>query len=318
MQSLNVLQLKYINELQNNMSKLIITTGLPRSGKTTWAKEMVAKSGNHVRINRDDLRVMLHNNKWTPRNEEVTMACQKAMVEAALKKGKHVIIDDTNLGSYHHERWLGVAREQGVAFEAKNFKSTDIPELIRRDDFDDESRRGAHVIIRLALENDFIKFQDDEVVVCDLDGTLCNIEHRLKYARGEEKDWDKFFKGVPGDTIREDVDKMLQGYVDQGKKIIFVSARPERCRRDTEMWLSENGYALSYRLDPEDNYIRYEALLMRPDSNSQDDTIIKQNILDNCLKKEWIHRVIDDRPKVIRMWQENGLEVIDVGPGIEF
>jgi hypothetical protein len=38
------------------VSKLIITRGLPGSGKTTWARQQV----RFVRVNRDDLREMLH------------------------------------------------------------------------------------------------------------------------------------------------------------------------------------------------------------------------------------------------------------------
>lgn len=299
------------------MPKLIVTKGLPRSGKTTWSKQLVESSGNYVRVNRDDLREMLHCNKWTPKNEKVTMSVQKSIVETALKKGKSVIVDDTNLGQYHTERWLNVARENGATFEVKKFDSSDIGQLIFRDDWDETSSRGDHVIIRLALEHDYITFENDSIVVCDLDGTLCDIEHRRHYVRKEKKDWDSFFREIPEDKIREDVDKMLQGYLDRGKKIIFVSARPERCRRDTTKWLREHNYALKYRIDDE-GYYPYEALIMRPDGDTRNDAIVKQEILDNYLDKDSIHTVIDDRPVVVRMWRENGLEVIDVGDGTEF
>ena len=36
------------------------------------------------------------------------------------------------------------------------------------------------------------------------------------------------------------------------------------------------------------------------------------------LLRTMLHSVIDDRPSVIRMWKENGLNVIDVGNGEEF
>lgn len=301
------------------MAKLIITSGLPRSGKTTWAKEMVAASGNYVRINRDDLRVMLHNNKWSPRNEEITIATQRAMVRAALAKGKSVIVDDTNLSTNHHESWKQIAKECDATFEVKKFESTNIAQLIARDDFDEVSRRGAHVIVRLALENGFISFPNDSVVVCDLDGTLCDIEHRRHFVRDGNKDWNSFFAGIPDDALRQDVHEMLvKFHKEEGKKIIFVSARPERTRFDTEAWLFMNGYSLSYRLDPEDDEMRFEALLMRPDSDTRNDTIIKKEILDRYLRKDWIHTVIDDRPSVVQMWRDNGLPVIDVGDGIDF
>lgn len=303
------------------MAKLIMTTGLPRSGKTTWAKEYVDTSGNAVRINRDDLRAMLHNGKWSPKNEDVTMAVQKAMVLEALRKGKSVVVDDTNLGDYHKARWEGVAKEAGATFEVKKFGETDLRVLIARDKKSD-SQRGAHVIIRLAMENGFVDFPEKSVVICDIDGTMANCEHRRQYSHGPEKDWDKFFSLAPQDTLIESTAKMVRDFMDEGKTIIFVSARPERCRKDTEDWLASHGFVNAHSnsdwLDEHSGERPYFALLMRADGDSRDDTLTKQGILDKQLKKEWIHTVIDDRPKVIRMWESNGLSVIDVGDGVEF
>lgn len=303
------------------VGKLIITRGLPRSGKTTWAKEFVAKSGNAVRINRDDLRAMLHNGKWSHRNEEVTMAVQKAMVLAALKAGKVVVVDDTNLGDFHKERWANIAKEAGSTFESKTFSESDLTTLIERDTASD-SVRGSHVIIRLALENCYVKFEDDSVVLCDIDGTIANLNHRLQYAKGETKDWDAFFSLISEDTLIESTKDLLVNALADGKTIIFVSARPERCRADTEAWLLRNGM---YNSNVSPNLhvdgvaqMPYFALLMRPDGDSRDDTVVKQNILDNCLDLKWIHKVIDDRPRVIEMWRKNGLTVVDVGHGVDF
>lgn len=33
--------------------------GLPASGKSTWAKEFVAKNPNFIRLNKDDFRAMM-------------------------------------------------------------------------------------------------------------------------------------------------------------------------------------------------------------------------------------------------------------------
>lgn len=43
------------------MKTLTLTKGLPGSGKTTWAKEEQKKDSNLVRVNKDELRSMLHN-----------------------------------------------------------------------------------------------------------------------------------------------------------------------------------------------------------------------------------------------------------------
>lgn len=41
------------------MKRIILTRGIPASGKSTWAKQEVLKDPEHsIRINRDDLRNM--------------------------------------------------------------------------------------------------------------------------------------------------------------------------------------------------------------------------------------------------------------------
>jgi len=52
--------------------KVLILKGLPASGKSTYAKELVAK-GNWKRINKDDLRAMLDCSKWSKANEKFVL-----------------------------------------------------------------------------------------------------------------------------------------------------------------------------------------------------------------------------------------------------
>ena len=49
--------------------KLLLLKGLPASGKTTFAKELVRSDGNWIRVNKDDLRNMLHGGKWQSSRE---------------------------------------------------------------------------------------------------------------------------------------------------------------------------------------------------------------------------------------------------------
>jgi len=88
-------------------------------------------------------------------------------------------------------------------------------------------------------------------------------------------------------------------------KIHLVTGRPEEYRQQTLEWLSY------YR-------IPFETLYMRESGDRRPDDVVKQEILDLCFKKDNIELVIDDRPRVVRMWQSNGLKVLDVGDGVEF
>jgi hypothetical protein len=91
----------------------------------------------------------------------------------------------------------------------------------------------------------------------------------------------------------------------QDHTIILVTGRPDDYREVTELWLKQHK-------------IPYQQLYMRRAGDFRPDDIVKQEILDRHLKKEKIKLVIEDRPRVIRMWRRNGLEVDDVGDGVEF
>ena len=45
---------------------------------------------------------------------------------------------------------------------------------------------------------------------------------------------------------------------------------------------------------------------MRENGDYRSDDIVKQEILDLCFDKDNIELVIDDRPRVVRMWESNG------------
>lgn len=79
------------------MSKLIICRGIPASGKTFWAKQWVLEDPEHrVRINQDDIRLML-GKYWVPKREPLVQHIQEeALIEALLKgydiaHGNHAI-----------------------------------------------------------------------------------------------------------------------------------------------------------------------------------------------------------------------------------
>ena len=287
--------------------KLLLLKGLPASGKSTIAKEIVAQGG-WVRVNRDLLRTMLHFDKWSGRNEDLTVEAEKSIVRYCLGKKINVVVDDTNLNPRNKDMWKEVANE----FPGTNFEVQEIPtpmEVCIERDKGREKAVGRDVITNMALQYGLYPKPAKGFVLCDLDGTLCDIEHRLKYAKGEEKDWGKFFAGIPDDKLRQETLDKLLAYEEAGHEIIFVSARPEDHREATEVWLEKalNGYRI------------HKTLIICTAHNKRDDVEVKQQVFDNYFKDKYpIEVVIDDRPKVIRMWRENGLNVIDVGPGVEF
>lgn len=88
---------------------LILTRGIPASGKSTWAKAWVAESPtNRIRVNRDDMRLMLHGVAvGLSRSDELCITrYQQQIVRHALANGYSVVLDETNLNDRTVAAWL--------------------------------------------------------------------------------------------------------------------------------------------------------------------------------------------------------------------
>ena len=143
------------------------------------------------------------------------------------------------------------------------------------------------------------------IIICDIDGTVADLSHRLPLVKNGNHDWDTFHSLVDKDSPRDDVIALVQ-LLAANYKLYFVSGRNESSREKAVEWLKQHGL-----------YVDCKGLYMRPENDTRDDRIIKKEILDEHFgdKKDQILMVIDDRPKVVAMWKQEGLDVLDVGPG---
>jgi hypothetical protein len=113
---------------------------------------------------------------------------------------------------------------------------------------------------------------------------------------------------VDQDRPRNQIIELVQGYHDCGYKIIFMSGRDGSCRELTEMWLADMGL---------DNY----ELFMRPEGSFEKDVVVKERLFWEDVADNYnVKVVVDDRPTVVRLWHELGIQnVICVGnPWKEF
>lgn len=288
--------------------KVIILRGLPASGKTSWAKEMLEKHpGQYKRINKDDLRDMLDGGRWSKHNEKFILHIRDQLIITAMKEGFSVIVDDTNFEPKHEDRIreilegdaCGFGTTGGFKIEVKFF-DTPLEECIERD-LKRTRSVGERVIRR--MYNKYLRSDKPIVyippegkpkaIIVDIDGTLAIHGDRSPY------DWHRVFEDEPNRVIAS----IIRSYIPISKKIILVSGRDEICRAETEKWLSHH-------------YIPYQALFMRPMGNTEKDAIIKRRIFDEHIRDHYqIQFVLDDRNQVVEMWRKLGLMCLQVAEG---
>jgi predicted kinase len=296
------------------MTRLLITRGLPASGKTTFARKL---QPGVVRVNRDDLRRMLHGRRlFTQRAESQVTHAQRAAVEALLRAHTDVIVDDTNLRAKTVREWAELAAQHGATFEVHDFTDVPVDECIRRDaERDSDDQVGEEAIRRmhgrylagkrLPLAVPWVDpggpgeiYRPDPelpaAILVDIDGTVALMDGRSPY------DWSKVGSDLPNQQVITAVRAMHAA----GNAIVFCSGRDAVCRPETEAWL--------------DLYVGvpYEALFMRPEGDTRKDAVVKREFFETEIRDRWrIAGVFDDRRQVVRMWRTLGLTVFQVAEG---
>jgi predicted kinase len=81
---------------------LIMTVGLPRSGKSTWAKQQ-----NFPIVNPDSIRLALHGQDFIAEAEPWVWTIAKTMVNSLFLAGHNcVILDATNIMKRRRNEWI--------------------------------------------------------------------------------------------------------------------------------------------------------------------------------------------------------------------
>jgi predicted kinase len=132
------------------MRTLIITRGLPGSGKSTRARAWVAEDERQrTRVNRDDIRRMLHGRRLgTGGQERQVTLVQLASIRSLLRGGHDVVCDDTNLMPEHVEQLRKAAEQVGAEFEVWDMTDVDIDVCTVRDHAREGDARVGEDVIR--------------------------------------------------------------------------------------------------------------------------------------------------------------------------
>lgn len=139
--------------------------------------------------------------------------------------------------------------------------------------------------------------------IVDIDNTIANNEHRIKYLHQTPKDWKAWHANSMSDTPYWEIIELLNMAVDNGIKIVLCTGRDEFCREDTIEWLNIHN-------------IYYDELFMRPEGDRRNDADVKRELLTQIRELGYNPvLVFEDRDRVVEMWREEGLRCLQVAPG---
>lgn len=281
-----------------------MTVGISASGKTTWAESQK----NIVNINRDNIRfsVVQPDSDWSTykhnkKNEKRVTEIELEVAERAVRFEADIIVSNTNLNPKTREFWKDFAKHHNYEFEIKEFPIT-LEEAIKRDNLR-QNGVGERVIRKQYYQ--WLKYigrktytpneQLPNCIIVDIDGTVAEMSGRGPF------EWNKADTDLP----RQFVIDVVTGYADRHNcHIVFLSGRDGCCYAKTYDWIAKYvGHDISWTLN------------MRKTKDFRKDYIVKEEIFWNFVAPKYkVIGVFDDRPQVLRMWNELKLpNVICVG-----
>lgn len=142
-----------------------------------------------------------------------------------------------------------------------------------------------------------------KAIIVDLDGTLCDVKHRVHHVEGGNKNWKAFNELMVHDELNHWCFELMEAMTVRGYKIIFVTGRAEPWRVPTENWLKKH-------------FVKYEHLYMRGVLDHREDSDVKEEIY--LEKIEQIYQVlfvVDDRKSVVDRWRKLELICLQCAPG---
>lgn len=325
------------------MTKLIVTRGLPGSGKSTFAREWVAEDpANRAEVNRDYLRKMLHDGVYIggyKGTEGAVTAVRDAAIKTLLRRGLDVVSSDTNLAQKVARDLRNLADIAGAGFEVKDFTDVPLDVCLERDRertnrflLDHEGEPGVGDEVICGMHSRYLagkpfpmplpetnkveqpkalpyvaKPGTPEAIIVDIDGTVAlNKSGRSPY------DWARVGEDTPNLPVIEAAKEHLYFADDTACEfhIIFLSGRDESCRELTEAWLSEHFIGYDF------GDARWASLYMRPTGDTRKDTVVKLELFDEHVRDAFtVRHVYDDRDQVVKIWRSIGLTVFQVAEG---
>ncbi|MEX0172907.1 LNS2 domain-containing protein [Streptomyces sp. LMG1-1-1.1] len=134
------------------------------------------------------------------------------------------------------------------------------------------------------------------LAVFDLDNTLAGTAHRQHFLERKPKDWEAFFAAAPDDPPLDEGVALCREAA-QECEVVYLTGRPERCRRATVEWLAEQGL-------PEG------AVHMRRNRDFRPARVTKVEILRRLAADRTVRMLVDDDLAVCDAAEAAGFRVV--------
>jgi phosphoglycolate phosphatase-like HAD superfamily hydrolase len=134
------------------------------------------------------------------------------------------------------------------------------------------------------------------LAVFDVDGVLADVRHRLHHLEGRPKNWGAFFRDAVNDPpLTEGIALCQESAKDC--EVVYVTGRPEHCRRDTLDWFARHDL-------PEGR------LSMRSDGDRRPARMAKPQLLRRLARNRTVAVVVDDDEQVCDAYEQAGWRVL--------
>jgi phosphoglycolate phosphatase-like HAD superfamily hydrolase len=134
------------------------------------------------------------------------------------------------------------------------------------------------------------------LAVFDVDGVLADVRHRLHHLESKPKNWGAFFRDAIDDPpLAEGIALCLESAKDC--EVVYVTGRPEHCRRDTVTWFARHGL-------PEGR------LSMRAEGDRRPARMAKPQLLRRLARGRTVAVVVDDDEQVCSAYEQAGWRVL--------
>jgi predicted secreted acid phosphatase len=140
-------------------------------------------------------------------------------------------------------------------------------------------------------------------IIVDLDGTLCNADHRRHHVESKPKNWKAFYDGMVDDHINAWCVRLVNAMASKGYQVLFVTGRPDNYRKQTEDWIAPRLWSGS-------------PIFMRKEGDYRQDSIVKTQIYKEAIEPHYdVLFCIDDRKQVVDAWRALGLVCLQCAEG---